>query len=92
MLDTVEEYQFSSVACQQALMVLDIMKIIMQDEDIQILMAFIKHNLNDNTYYSFESGRRTTQAHLATIIKMGMALKKMTVEQEEGAWDDFEDK
>lgn len=41
-------------------MVLDIMKIIMQDDDIQILKAFIKHNLNDNTYYSFESGRRTT--------------------------------
>ena len=64
------------------------------------MKAFIKHNLNANTYYSFESGRRTTQAHLATIIKMGMALKKMTIDDENtgnntpagGNWDDFEDK
>ena len=63
------------------------------------MKAFIKHNLTNSTYFSFESGRGATQTHLATIIKMGMALKKMTIEDEnEGNniggsnWDDFEDK
>ena len=83
MLDIIEEYPFSSIACQQSLFVLDFMKITLQDDDIEILKRFIRHNLEDQTYFQFESGRHTTSSHLATIIKMGIALKKMTHEEEE---------
>lgn len=87
MLDVIEGYSFSSMACQQALMVLDFLKVAFEDEEIEILKAFIKKNLSQKTYYQFESGRQTTNAHLATIIKMGLALKKMTHDEESSLED-----
>jgi len=44
------------------------------------LKAFVQRNLNDNTYFEFESGRCTTNTHLAAVIKMAMVLKQMTLE------------
>jgi hypothetical protein len=60
------------------LLILDFLKVAFDDQDIEILKAFIRKNLSEHTYYKFASGRRTTNAHLATIIKMGIALKRMT--------------
>lgn len=59
------------------------MKVTLQDDDIEVLKRFIRNNLENRTYFQFESGRHATSAHLATIIKMGIALKKMTHEEEE---------
>jgi len=80
MLDVVEEYQFSSAACQEAIEVLDILKVAFDDEDIESLKEFVRRHLatSKTTHYTFESGRRTTNANLATIVKIGIALKRLT--------------
>ena len=80
MLDIVDEYQFSSAACNEAIEVLDILKIAFDDEDIETLKNFVRVRLisHNSTHYTFESGRKTTNSNLATVIKIGIALKRLT--------------
>lgn len=80
MLDVVGTYQFSSAACNEAIEVLDILKIAFDDDDIENLKNFVKVNLSTlkKTHFTFKSGNRTTNSNLATIIKIGIALKRLT--------------
>lgn len=80
MLDVIDDYKFCSAACHEAIEVLDILKVAFDDEDIETLKAFVKVNLSTygQTHYTFQSGRKTTNANLATIIKIGIALKRIT--------------
>lgn len=80
MLDVVETYQFSSAACNEAIEVLDILKIAFDDDDIENLKNFVKVNLSTlkKTHFIFKSGNRTTNSNLATVIKIGIALKRLT--------------
>ena len=58
MLDVVETYQFSSAACNEAIEVLDILKIAFDDDDIENLKNFVKVNLSTlkKTHFTFKSG------------------------------------
>lgn len=80
MLDVIDEYKYCSAACHEAIEVLDILKVAFDDDDIETLKAFVKANLSSKgqTHYTFASGRQTTNSNLATIIKIGIALKRIT--------------
>lgn len=80
MLDVINEYTFCSSACHEAIEVLDILKAAFDDDDIETLKAFVSSSLSSSsqTHYTFISGRRTTSANLAPIIKIGIALKRLT--------------
>lgn len=95
MLFVISEYNFSSIACQQALQVLDFLKKAFQHEEIEILKKFVQDNLDDEkAHLRFaESGRLTTNTNLASIIKMGIELKSMTLDTEatKNLNDDSED-
>ena len=82
MLDVIQDYEFSSVANQLAIQVLDQIKSVFDASDLEQLKSFVKDNLksDDKVYMEFSSGRHTTKSHLAAIIKMALVLKKMTVE------------
>jgi hypothetical protein len=56
MLHVIEEYPFCSVACSQAIQVLDFFKTVFDDEELQMLKDFIKRNILHNPYLIFESG------------------------------------
>jgi hypothetical protein len=66
-----------------------------QHEEIEILKKFVQDNLNDEkAHLRFsESGRLTTNTNLASIIKMGIELKNMTLENDgtKNLNDDSED-
>lgn len=82
MLDVIEEYSFSSIACHQAILVLDFFKQSFDEDDLATLKEFVQRNLNERTYLTFETGNRTTNPHLAAIIKMALVLKKLTFDEE----------
>jgi len=79
MLYVVKEYEFSSAACFEAIEVLDIIKTAFDDADIETLKEYVRRNLADSkqTHFLFESGRHTNHANLASIIKIGIALKRL---------------
>ena len=79
MLYVVKEYEVNSAACFEAIEVLDIIKIAFDDYDIETLKDYVKRNLADSktTHYMFESGRHTNHCNVATIVKIGIALKRL---------------
>jgi len=79
MLYVVKEYEFSSAACFEAIEVLDIIKTAFDDADIETLKEYVRRNLADSkqTHFLFESVRHTNHANLASIIKIGIALKRL---------------
>lgn len=79
MLYVVKEYEFNSAACFEAIEVLDIIKVAFDETDIETLKEYVKKNLLDSktTHFKFESGRHTNHSNLATIIKIGIALKRL---------------
>lgn len=81
MVDVITDYKYCSAACHEAIEVLSILKIAFDDQDIETLKAFVKANLSTKnaTHLRFESGNRTTNSNLASIIKIGIALKRITV-------------
>ena len=82
MLDVIENFDFSNVASQLGIQVLDFLKGTFDDADLEQLKNFVKKQLTtqDKTYMQFESGRLTHRGHLAAIIKMALVLKKLTLE------------
>lgn len=50
------------------------------DENIETLKAFVMGHLSTRkqTNFTFNSGRQTNNANLASIIKIGIALKRLT--------------
>jgi hypothetical protein len=85
MLDIIERYPFSSVANQQAILVLDFLKRALDQEELEQLKEFVASKLTsqEGVYLTLESGRPTTQGNLATIVQIALALKKMTESGEE---------
>lgn len=80
MLFVVKHYHFSSIACSQAILVLDFLKSTLQVEDFQLLKAFVQENLEEDTaMIEFASGRKTTNTNLGPILKMAFELKKLTM-------------
>ncbi len=79
MLYVVEEYEFNSAACFEAIEILDVIKTAFDDFDIETLKEFVKKNLADSktTHYLFESGRHTNHSNVASIVKIGIALKRL---------------
>jgi hypothetical protein len=79
MLYVVEEYEFNSAACFEAIEVLDVIKIAFDEVDIEAIKEYVKRNLADSktTHFMFESGRHTNHANVATIVKIGIALKRL---------------
>lgn len=65
----------------------------MDEEELNQLKNFVIHNLEDEDAIAltFESGRTTNKANLAPIIQIALALKKMTLgdnEEEEKSDED----
>lgn len=80
MLDIIDRYPFSSVANQQAILVLDFLKRALDQEEMEQLKEFVANRLSsqEGVYLTLGSGRPTTQGNLATIVQIALALKKMT--------------
>lgn len=82
MLNVLETYDFSNVASQLALSVLDLLKTAYDLSDLAQLKAFVQRNLSsrERTSLRFDSGRLTHKGSLAAIVKMALVLKKLTLE------------
>lgn len=82
LLDTIEGYEYSNVASQLGIQVLDQLKTSFDDGDLETLKAFVRKHLStvNATHLRFESGRLAHRGHLAAIIKMALELKKLTLE------------
>lgn len=93
MLEVISNYKYCSAACHEAIEVLDILKIAFDDVDIETLKTFVKENLSskNQTHLKFQSGNRTTNANLASIIKIGIALKRITISSSQSNQDSSSD-
>lgn len=93
MLFIVDEFTFCSSACYEAIEVLDILKIAFDDDNIETLKDFVREHLSSSqsTHFNFESTRRATSANLATIVKIGIALKRLTTAGSTAAAPEEED-
>ena len=82
MLDVIENYPFCSIANQQAILILDILKKAISLDELEMLKQFIESNLsNEQTIrIRFDSGNQCNSGNLATLIKMGLALKEITAD------------
>jgi hypothetical protein len=78
MLHIIEDYEFNSIASQQAILVLDFLKKAFSDEELEILKEFVKKNLSNKSHLKLASGRSATNTNLAALIKMALVLKAMT--------------
>ena len=81
MLHVIEDYEFNSIASQQAILVLDFLKKAFSDEELEILKEFVKRNLSNKSHLRLPSGRPATNTNLAAVIKMALVLKAMTNNQ-----------
>lgn len=80
MLFVIKHYQFSSIACSQAILVLDFLKSALQPEDLEVLKTFVQENLEEEAaQIEFASGRKTNNTNLGPILKMAFELKKLTL-------------
>ncbi len=79
MLDVIEFYPFCSVANQQAMLILDILKKAIDEDELSQLKSFVERNLTTDEKFiiKFSSGNQTNSSNLATIVKIGLALKEM---------------
>lgn len=86
LLDAISEFEFSNVANQLGIQVLDILKMQFDETDIELLKNFVMKHLNhERAYIKFadsETGqhRQATRGHLAAVIKMALVLKKLTLD------------
>jgi hypothetical protein len=78
-LDVIEFYPFCSVANQQAMLILDILKKAIDEDELSQLKSFVERNLTTDEKFiiKFSSGNQTNSSNLATIVKIGLALKEM---------------
>lgn len=81
MLHVIEDYEFNSIASQQAILVLDFLKKAFSDEELEILKEFVKKNLTTKSHIRLASGRPATNTNLAAVVKMALVLKAMTNNQ-----------
>lgn len=79
MLHVIEEYPFCSIACSQAIQILDFFKTVFDDEELSLLKAFIQRSLLQHPHLVFDSGQRTSNSNLFAIVRMGIVLKTMTL-------------
>ncbi len=64
---------------------LDFLKKAMEEDELELLKEFVQTNLSDGdtVVIRYASGRTTTRANLASLIQIGLALKKMISPSEE---------
>ena len=82
MLDVIETYEFSNVASQLSIQVLDNIKTQFNLSDLQTLKGFVRKHLSTDERVKFtfeETGNVTQRGHLAAIIKMALELKKQSM-------------
>jgi len=80
LLETIETYEFSNVASQTSIQILDSLKASFDESDISLLKNFVRKHLSstDKTHITFASGNTAHRGHLAAIIKMALELKKIS--------------
>lgn len=80
LLETIENYEFSNVASQTSIQVLDSLKASFDESDIVMLKTFVRKHLSstERTHITFASGNHAHRGHLAAIIKMALELKKIS--------------
>ena len=94
MLDVISDFEFSNVASQLAIQVLDFLKSAFDESDLELLKLFVRTQLSHERAYlrfptatdsesassSHHGTRQATRGHLAAVIKMALVLKKLTLE------------
>jgi hypothetical protein len=80
MLNIIKEYEFCSTGCYEAIEVLDVLKVAFDENDVEYLKSFVQENLESQqtTHFTFESGNKCTNANLASVVKIGIALRRLT--------------
>jgi hypothetical protein len=90
LLETIEAYEFSNVASQTSIQILDSLKVSFDESDISLLKNFVRKHLSstERTHITFASGNTAHRGHLAAIIKMALELKKISHDIQSQSTDD----
>jgi hypothetical protein len=78
MLYMIENHPFCSITNQQAISVLDLLKVSFDVDDFRTLKDFVKRNLIERSEFEFDSGRRTSALNLGQVVQMALELRGIT--------------
>ena len=78
MLYMTRTFTFCSIAHQQGIIVLNLMREAFDEEDLETLKTFVREELESDTNFHFSSGRVCSRTNLGQIIKIAFELRNIT--------------
>ena len=96
MLYMMRTFQFCSISHQQGLLVLNLIREVFDEDDLETMKSFVKEELEGDTDFHYPSGKTTSRMNLGQITKIAFELKHITQkaldeqdssDEDEGAMD-----
>ncbi|CDW76941.1 UNKNOWN [Stylonychia lemnae] len=81
MIQTMEEFQFSSIALQTASKIISLSIDIYDEEDVDFLIEFIMKHLETDERLKYSSGQEMEKANLGNILKIAINLRNLVEKQ-----------
>ena len=78
MIYMMRTYQFCSISHQQGLLVLNLLREVFDEEDLETMKNFIKEELEGDTEFHYPSGKTTSRMNMGQITKIAFELKHIT--------------
>ena len=81
MLYMIRTFQFCSISHGQALLILNLLREVFDEEDLETMKTFVKTELESDTDFHYPSGKKTSRMNMGQITKIAFELKHITQRQ-----------
>jgi len=81
MLYMMRTFQFCSISHQQALLILNLVREVFDEEDLETMKNFVMTELESDTEFHYPSGKTTSRMNMGQITKIAFELKYITQKQ-----------
>jgi hypothetical protein len=78
MLYMTRTFPFCSIAQQQGILVLNLMREAFDEQDLETLKTFVREELERDTNFYFGSGRKCSRMNIGQIVKIAFELRNIT--------------
>ena len=78
MLYMIRTFQFCSISHGQALLILNILREVFDEEDLDTMKTFVQTELESDTDFHYPSGKTTSRMNMGQITKIAFELKHLT--------------
>ena len=81
MLYMIRTFHFCSISHGQALLILNLLREVFDEEDLETMKTFVKTELESDTDFHYPSGKKTSRMNMGQITKIAFELKHLTQKQ-----------